>query len=100
MRTAVLLMAYGSPTSMDEVMEYLEGIYEGKPVPDYAVEENTKKYRMFNGRSPSNSIIENILAKLSRKLERNGDYEVFLGNKHWKPTLHDAVTDMSGFSPD
>ncbi len=100
MKHAVLLMAYGSPTRMEDVMEYLEGIYEGKPVPQYAIDENTRKYRMFGGKSPSNAIVESIAEKLSKVLEREGDYRVFLGNKHWKPTLEDAVKSMSGYGPD
>lgn len=100
MRTAVLLMAYGSPTRMEDVMEYLEEIYEGKPVPDYAIEENTKKYRMFNGRSPSNHIVEALAEKISKRLGIDGAYRVFLGNKHWKPGLADAVSQMEKYSPD
>lgn len=100
MKTAVLLMAYGSPTRMEDVMDYLEEIYEGKPVPDYAVEENTKKYSMFHGRSPSNSIVESLAEKLSSRLGSSGEYGVFLGNKHWKPGLGDAVSQMVEYSPD
>ena len=100
LKTAVLLMAYGSPTRMEDVMGYLEGIYEGKPVPQYAIDENTKKYRMFGGKSPSNRIVENVAEKLSSSLSADGDFKVFLGNKHWKPTLDDAVSAISGFSPE
>ena len=100
MKHAVLLMAYGSPTRMEDVMEYLEGIYEGKPVPQYAIDENTRKYRMFGGKSPSNSIVESIAEKLSAILAGDGDFRVFLGNKHWKPTLEDAVKSMAEYGPD
>lgn len=93
-------MAYGSPTRMEDVMEYLGEIYEGKPVPQYAVEENTKKYRMFGGKSPSNGIVESVAAKLSTVLQKDGEYRVFLGNKHWKPTLEEAVSGIAEYDPD
>ncbi len=98
--TAALLMAYGSPTRTEDVMEYLAGIYEGKPVPQYAIDENTKKYRMFDGKSPSNLIVESIARKLSGELERVGKFQVFLGNKHWKPSLEEAVKEMSRDPPE
>ncbi|WP_393971868.1 ferrochelatase [Oxyplasma meridianum] len=91
MRHAVLLMAYGSPTSLDEVPEYLSGIYEGKPVPEYAMTENMEKYRMVNGVSPSNAIIDSLVKKVGEMLRKHGDYSVYFGTKHWKPSLDTAV---------
>lgn len=91
MKHAVLLMAYGSPTSLDEVPEYLSGIYEGKPVPEYAMTENMAKYRMVNGVSPSNAIIDSLVKKVGDMVRNHGDYSVYLGNKHWKPSLEAAV---------
>ena len=90
MKTAVLLMAYGSPTSMNDVVEYLKGIYEGKPVPEYAVKENREKYGMVKGTSPSNGIIESVTDKLRKRLGKD-EVGVFLGNKHWKPWISDMV---------
>lgn len=88
---SVILMAYGSPSRMEDVLPYLEGIYEGKPVPEYALKENTEKYEMSNGVSPSNAIIERIVRKLGIELSAHGKFNVILGNKHWTPTLSDAI---------
>lgn len=92
---AVLLMAYGSPTRMEDLMPYLQGIFEGRPVPQYAVDENTKKYEMVKGISPSNSIIETLVSKLNEILSKDGDFRVYLGNKHWLPSLDDAISKIS-----
>ena len=97
---SVILMAYGSPSKMGDVYEYLEGIYEGKPVPDYALRENTEKYQMVNGISPSNAIIHNILAGLSDSLASYGAFHVVLGNKHWKPSLESAVEEIRADNPE
>src|SRR5205085_6303966 len=39
MSTAVIVMAYGSPPSEEDVPAYLADIREGKPVSEHAVEE-------------------------------------------------------------
>ncbi len=90
---SVILMAYGSPSRMEDVLPYLQGIYEGKPVPEYAVKENTEKYSMANGVSPSNAIIDKIVEGLEKELSPYGQFNVILGNKHWNPTLSDALSE-------
>ncbi len=92
-KTAVLLMAYGSPSRMEDVMDYLSDIYEGKPVPEYAVEENQRKYRMVNGVSPSNAIIDELRKRLEMKLS-DANVGVYLGNKHWHPKLEATLGKM------
>ena len=100
MKVAVILMAYGSPTRLEEVPEYLKGIYEGRPVPEYAMRENMEKYRMVNGVSPSNAIIDSVVGKLKDKLSDIGDFSIALGNKHWKPFLGDIVSRMKSEPPE
>lgn len=97
---SVILMAYGSPTRMEDVRPYLEGIYEGKPVPDYALKENTEKYAMANGVSPSNAIVERIVEKLEKELSSHGQFKVILGNKHWNPSLSDALLEAKNAGSD
>ncbi|MEM0155985.1 MAG: ferrochelatase [Thermoplasmataceae archaeon] len=94
MKTAILLMAYGSPTSMDDVYPYLQGIYHGRPVPEYAVHENTEKYRMVNAISPSNAILDSMISKLKNRMKEK-TIGIFLGNKHWKPWISEVVKDIS-----
>ena len=53
---AVVLMAYGSPSSPEDIRPYLEDIREGRPVSDAAVEELTERYRRIGGRSPLDEI--------------------------------------------
>ena len=100
MKTTVILMAYGSPTTLEEVPEYLVEIYEGRPVPDYAMKENMEKYRMVDGVSPSNAIIDSIVKKLKSRLSRHGNLNVVLGNKHWKPFLRNVVSEMLNDPPE
>src|SRR5215210_7383284 len=87
MRDAVVLMAYGSPSTPEDIRPYLEDIREGRPVSDEAVEELTERYRRIGGRSPLDEVTERQRAALEREL----GLPVHAGMKHWRPRIADAV---------
>ena len=87
MTTAVILMAYGSPEHPEDIRPYLEDIREGRPVSERAVEELTERYRRIGGRSPLDELTERQRAALERELGR----PVYVGMKHWRPRIADAV---------
>jgi len=87
MKAAVILMAYGSPTTADDVPAYLADIREGRPVSKEAIEELTERYRRIGGRSPLDEITEAQRAGLEREL----GLPVFVGMKHWRPRIAEAV---------
>ena len=80
-------MAYGSPSSPEDIRPYLEDIREGRPVSDEAVEELTERYRRIGGRSPLDEITERQRAALEREL----GLPVHLGMKHWRPRIREAA---------
>jgi protoporphyrin/coproporphyrin ferrochelatase len=86
-KTAVVLMAYGSPGQIKDIRPYLEDIREGRPVSDEAVEELTERYRRIGGRSPLDEITERQRAALEREL----GVPVHVGMKHWRPRIAEAV---------
>ncbi|AGO61464.1 ferrochelatase [Ferroplasma acidiphilum] len=90
----VILLSYGSPERIDDVPEYLSGIFNGKPVPEKIMEENIKKYEMVNGISPSNQIIKNLKNKLGKLLARYGDFEIIDAYKHWHPGIEETVSSL------
>jgi protoporphyrin/coproporphyrin ferrochelatase len=94
--TAVVLMAYGSPEWIEDIRPYLEDIREGRPVSDEAVEELTERYRRIGGRSPLDQVTERQRAALEREL----DLPVFVGMKHWRPRIADAVEAALGGGAD
>jgi ferrochelatase len=65
MKTAVLLMAYGGPDSLDDVPAYLLDIRGGRETPQRLVDEITERYRQIGGRSPLLDITRSTAAKLS-----------------------------------
>jgi len=84
---AVVLMAYGSPTSAEDVRPYLEDVRGGRPVSDEAVAELAERYRRIGGRSPLDDVTEAQRAALEREL----GIPVLVGMKHWRPRISDAV---------
>jgi ferrochelatase len=87
MNTAVVLMAYGSPSEIDDIRAYLMDIREGKPVSEHAVDELKERYRRIGGRSPLDDLTEAQRAALEREL----GLRVFVGMKHWRPRIAEAV---------
>jgi ferrochelatase len=84
---AVVLMAYGSPSTAEDVRPYLEDVRGGRPVSDEAVDELSERYRRIGGRSPLDEVTEAQRAALEREL----GVPVFVGMKHWRPRIADAV---------
>jgi ferrochelatase len=84
---AVVLMAYGSPTTAEDVRPYLEDVRVGRPVSDEAVSGLAERYRRIGGRSPLDDVTEAQRAGLEREL----GIPVFVGMKHWRPRISDAV---------
>src|SRR5256885_16427989 len=87
MKAAVILMAYGSPATADDVPAYLADIREGRPVSQEAIDELAERYRRIGGRSPLDEITEAQRAALERELGA----PVFVGMKHWRPRIAEAV---------
>jgi protoporphyrin/coproporphyrin ferrochelatase len=86
-KTAVVLMAYGSPTRPEDIPAYFEDIRGGRPVRPEAVAELTERYRRIGGSSPLNEITE----RQRGALERDLGAPVYVGMKHWEPRIAEAV---------
>jgi len=87
MNVAVILMAYGSPATAEDVAAYLADIREGKPVSQQAIDELSERYRRIGGRSPLDEITEAQRGGLEREL----GLPVYVGMKHWRPRIAEAV---------
>jgi ferrochelatase len=85
-RTAVVLMAYGSPSHVEDIPAYLQDIRGGRPVSETLVADLTERYRRIGG-SPLNEITERQRAALEREL----GLPVYVGMKHWQPRIPEAV---------
>lgn len=89
---AVLLMAYGTPRSDDEIAPYLTDIRRGQPPSPEAVNELKQRYRKIGGCSPLLEITNTQASALQRKLNEDGvQARVYVGMKHWHPYINETV---------
>jgi ferrochelatase len=86
-KTAVVLMAYGSPSEIDDIPAYLADIREGKPVSEQAIAELVERYRRIGGHSPLDDHTEAQRAALEAALR----LPVYVGMKHWRPRITEAI---------
>jgi ferrochelatase len=86
-KEAVILMAYGSPATAEDIRPYFEDIRGGRPVSDEAVAELAERYRRIGGRSPLDEVTEAQRSALEQEL----GIPVFVGMKHWRPQIAEAV---------
>jgi len=90
--TAVLLMAYGTPSTPDEIEPYLADIRRGRTPSPEAVQELKSRYAKIGGRSPLLEITKAQASALERQLWSNGlDVNVYFGMKHWHPYIREVI---------
>jgi ferrochelatase len=93
MRSGVLLMAHGTPSSLDEMPEYLRLVRGGRPPSDELVVEMRRNYAAIGGRSPLTDL---TLAQGAALRERLGpDVPVAVGMRNWSPFIRDALQDLA-----
>ena len=80
-------MAYGSPSSPEDIPAYFADIRGGRPASPKAVAELKERYRRIGGGSPLNEITERQRAALEREL----GIPVYVGMKHWTPRIAEAA---------
>lgn len=89
---AILLMAYGSPNSLDEVEEYLRQVRGGRSSTTEEVERLKDRYRQVGGQTPLLKITLAQAKALEEKLQSERlDSRVYIGMKHWHPFIEDVV---------
>lgn len=93
----VLLMAYGTPDSLEAVEPYYTHIRGGRPPSPALLEELKERYQMVGGTTPLLEITAETRQKLEEQLNAgNGTrYRVFLGMKHWRPWIEQGVAEMA-----
>jgi ferrochelatase len=93
--TGVLLMAYGTPDSLDDVEPYYTHIRRGRPPTPELLAELKERYRLVGGRTPLSEISEATRQALEERLAADGSFRVYLGMKHWRPWIKDTVARMA-----
>lgn len=89
-KTAVLLLAHGSPDSVEEVPEFLLRVTGGRPLPQPVVDEVKHRYALI-GCSP----LTELTLKQAELLALELRLPVYVGMRNWKPFVADAVSAMT-----
>ena len=89
MKTAVVLMAYGSPERLEDVPAYYADIRGGRPIAAANLEDLVARYRTLGieRANPLNAITEETRAALEAEI----GLPVFTGMKHWRPRISEAA---------
>jgi protoporphyrin/coproporphyrin ferrochelatase len=88
-RRAVLLLAHGTPESLDQIPEYLRNITSGRPMPESVIEEIRHRYSLI-GSSPLTA----LTLEQGRLLSEALALPVYVGMRNWKPYIADVVRQM------
>lgn len=90
-----LLVSFGGPEGMDDVMPFLENVLRGKNVPKERMLEVCEHYRHYDGISPINQQNRELMAAIKTEFESAGvDLPVYWGNRNWNPMFADTLREM------
>jgi len=88
-KSAVLLLAHGSPDRVEEIPEFLRYVTGGRPLPEAVVKEVQHRYGLI-GTSP----LTRITLKQGELLARELKLPVYAGMRNWRPLIGDVVVEM------
>ena len=69
---AILLLSFGGPEGMDDVLPFLQNVLRGRNVPEARMREVAHHYELFGGISPINEQNRALLAALEKELRHHG----------------------------
>jgi protoporphyrin/coproporphyrin ferrochelatase len=93
-KQAILLLAHGTPETVDQIPEYLRNVVSGRPLPQAVVEEIQHRYSLI-GKSPLTEITMEQARLVEQELAASGDsIPVYVGMRNWRPYIPDVVKQM------
>jgi ferrochelatase len=91
---AVLLLAHGTPETIDQIPEYLRNVVSGRPMPQHVIEEIQHRYSLI-GKSPLTEITLEQARLIEAELAHQGHaVPVYVGMRNWRPYIPDVVKQM------
>ena len=92
---AILVLSFGGPEGMADVMPFLENVLRGRNVPRERMLEVAHHYEGFGGVSPINAQNRALIAALEVELAAQGiKLPVYFGNRNWHPLLPETLRKM------
>ncbi|MCY0888385.1 MAG: ferrochelatase [Alicyclobacillaceae bacterium] len=92
----LLVMAYGTPRSREEILPYYTHIRRGRAPSAEQLDDLTRRYESIGGVSPLAEITIRQAEGLARLLNEDGGrpVQLYIGLKHASPFIEDAVEAM------
>ena len=92
---AILVVSFGGPEGMEDVIPFLENVLRGRNVPRERMLGVANHYELFGGVSPINGQNRKLIAALQQLLETKGpQLPIYFGNRNWHPLLADTLSKM------
>lgn len=92
---ALLVISFGGPEGMDDVMPFLENVLRGRNVPRERMLEVAHHYELFGGVSPINAQNRALIDALRIEMQaRDIELPIYFGNRNWHPLLIDTMRQM------
>ncbi|HUX43176.1 MAG TPA: ferrochelatase [Terracidiphilus sp.] len=93
-KQAVLLLAHGTPETVEQIPEYLRNVVSGRPLPQHVIEEIQHRYSLI-GRSPLTELTLEQGRLVEADLAAGGlAVPVYVGMRNWRPYIPDVVKQM------
>lgn len=93
---AVLFVSFGGPEQRDDVIPFLENVLRGRNVPRERMLEVAEHYDHFDGVSPINAQVRELMQAVTTRLRAEGiGVPVYWGNRNWRPMLADTLKQMT-----
>lgn len=89
-RTAILLLAHGTPDKAEEIPEYLRNVVSGRPMPPEVVEEVRHRFVAIGG-----SPLTRLTMEQGKLLQEALGLPVYVGMRNWKPYIGDVVKQIT-----
>ncbi|HET9882576.1 MAG TPA: ferrochelatase [Candidatus Binatia bacterium] len=93
---AVLLIAFGGPTSAEEIRPFLARVTQGIAIPPQRLEDVARHYEAVGGKSPLNEITYRQARAVQKLLRDRGmDLSVYVGMRNAAPFFVDVLRQMA-----
>jgi ferrochelatase len=93
-KQAVLLLAHGTPETVEQIPEYLRNVTGGRPLPHEVIEEIQRRYTLI-GHSPLTEITLAQGRLVEAELAASGQpVPVYVAMRNWHPYIADVIRQM------
>ncbi|EGA89722.1 ferrochelatase [Planococcus donghaensis MPA1U2] len=96
-KMGLLVMAYGTPYSEDDIERYYTHIRRGRKPSEESLEDLRSRYKAIGGLSPLAKITldqANGLCDRLNEVQDNIEFTMYLGLKHIEPFVEDGIEEM------